>query len=151
MGYMILAYGALFALLILPIIFVTRWANSYVTRDLEDRLRSIQVIINEEGIPEPWQAPFRKQAANLRLKNGSPAQLAKIEEKTKTGCLRRIDELIKYCETFRITDGSDSQKALLEELRQHRARWAEMSWQGQLDPKPATADPATLPPVETGL
>ncbi len=139
---LILAYSALFALLIVPIILVTRWANKYVTRDLEERLHSIQVIINEDGVPELWHASFIKQVADLRLKNGTPAQLARIEEKAKKYCLRRMDELIKYCESFHITDGDDTQKSLLTKLRQHRTQWAEMNWQGQLEDEPATTEAA---------
>lgn len=142
MGPLILAYSALLALFIVPIIFVTRWANRYVTRDLEDRLRAIQVIINEKNVPEFWRAPFIKKIAALRLKEGTSTQFAQIEEKAKQRCLRQMDDLIKYCENFRLTDGADTQKSMLDELRQHRARWAEMSWEGLLEAEPALPEPA---------
>ncbi|MBN2006676.1 MAG: hypothetical protein JXA21_25205 [Anaerolineae bacterium] len=139
---LILVYIALFVLFIIPIIFLTRWANRYVTRDLENRLSAIQVIVNEESIPGPWRAPFIKQAADIRLKNGTPAQLAQIEEKAKKMCLRQMDEMIKYCENFNIADGDATQRSLLDELRRHRARWATMSWEGQLEVEASPPEPA---------
>lgn len=132
MGWMILIFVGIIAAFTWLMYWANRWAMQYVQKFLEGRLEALREITEEEKVPAAWSAPYQGRIARVQRGGGSAAQIARIQRRARQHCLRQMDELIKYVQGVRFEDTQNTQRLLLEKLREQKGRWETATWDAMM-------------------
>jgi hypothetical protein len=122
------------ALAIVSVVFVlialtARWAAKTMQRHIEEKLHTLESIVNEQTIPSAWLAPYRKRLDAIHRRGGSEKELMGLGQEMQQKFTAQIDDLLRYFQGGSFTDSPATRDLLLEELRRRRRRWAAAEWQ----------------------
>ena len=106
-----------------------RWAGGQIGRDVADRLRAGEAIVNHRQVPEPWLLPYRKRIEAMRAAGKSQQEIERVGISARKHCLREIDSLILFFTKTNLMDGPDTRDTVLTTLAEQRACWAGEPWQ----------------------
>jgi hypothetical protein len=132
MGWMMLIFVGIIAVFTWLMYWANRWASRYVQKFLEERLDALREITEEGKVPAAWSAPYQARIARQQP-GGSAAQIAHTQARARRHCLRQLDELIKYVQGVRFEDTQNTQRFLLEKLREQKSRWETATWEAMME------------------
>ncbi len=133
MGWMILIFVGIIAAFTWLMYWANRWATQYVQKFLEERLDALREVTEEEKVPTAWSAPFQARIAREQQRGSSAARITQIQRGAQKHCLRQMDELIKYVQGVRFEDTQNTQRLLLEKLREQKNRWETATWEAMME------------------
>lgn len=118
-----------FTLIIFFVRWLTRWAVVMMQRQVEDKVRAAEAIVNDGVIPAAWVQPYHRRLATLQQGGGSAAEVARLGRQIQHQCLRQVDGLIRYFQGGAFVDSPYTRDVLIDALQQQRQRWAAQEWQ----------------------
>jgi len=118
-----------FTLIIFFVRWLTRWAVVMMQRQVEDKLRAAEAIVNDGVIPAAWLQPYRQRLAALQQRSSSEADLVRLGHRIQQQSLRQVDGLIRYFQGGAFVDSPYTRDVLIDALQQQRQRWAAQEWQ----------------------
>ena len=120
------------ALVIAAGILIARWLSQYARRAYRSRLWEIDLIVNQDRVPEDWIRSYLQQIARLQTMPGTDAQIARLTEIARKRCMANVRELIRYAERMTVTRSETARERLLTALREQAAEWRTEAWEDQI-------------------
>lgn len=105
----------------------SKLASKIVTRAIQERLHTLQEIV-EGRIPAVWLSPFQRRVAALHRNAASEAQFARLGGRIQQRCLRNLDEMTRYITNVNMADTEATHKAIIADLKAQQQAWSAKNW-----------------------
>ncbi len=123
----------LIALVSTGVVLWALWMVRRAARQIEERHRFAELIVNEGEVPLPWIEKYRKRAAKLRQSPDTPAAIEAATDLARSSVGRELDRLVRYVETTRLVADEFTRETLIEGINERRREWEDSGWREFVD------------------
>ncbi len=115
-------------------------------KQFKARLNDADTIVNQGQVPESWIHPFRQRLEEVRPasvvlratagRDKDERAVARIEERAKKHCLKKLRSLIEFMENGQFYDSVETRETVLKTLKTQHDEWASSDWRALVQREP---------------